>query len=140
MTSATGNNPISDVANPRPTRTTRWSAPLSAHHRSYGVRRIGKQPARDMSEFRLSAAARHLIEVAWRQSPEARTRRFRKTRLALHEGGAFACSGCHVTPYTCVMCNGTRCLCVADGVYRHWKNGVPIPTAFEAAMLEDVSL
>jgi hypothetical protein len=32
-----------------------------------------------------------------------------------------------------------KCCCTIEGVYRHWKNGVPYPSMREAELMESMS-
>lgn len=129
MSDAYGSNPISDVANPKPIHRVAYVDTITKTTSAY----------RDPDEVFKTAKGRELA-MSERETPETRTRRFRETRLVAHRGGVMACSFCHFAPYTCVCCNGLKCRCVVDGVYRHWTNGVPNPTRRELDLLEDVSL
>jgi len=76
--------------------------------------------------------------VGREESPEVRTFVFRSTFLQPHDGGTLACSRCHIAPYTCQSCGALKCRCTIEGVYRHWKNGVPYPSMREAELMESM--
>lgn len=137
-----GTNDISDAANPAPVHTVPFSdglphpnltaAARDSIHRAHPEDWVNSAlPKKDGLPF---------VKQGIAETPEYRTRHFRGLRLTRHQSGALACNACHYVPYYCHCCAGLKCLCIVEGVYRHWVNGVPNPTAKELGLLEEVDL
>lgn len=152
MSDLHGTNPISDVANPKP---------IHRGHPAYRLAPPGGRtvadPDADIERLKafidtLPAPVKNLKGITSAQGKEMallakksdaiRLVAFRMLRLVPHRGGALACIACHVRPYRCICCNGLKCLCSVDGVFRHWEDLygdgrlVPIPQAFELDLME----